>query len=394
MLSDPPTHPSFRTDHADLLLACAPNRSGTRLATASSDHRLKVFSLPAPSTADGTWTLTDSWRAHDAEITDVAWNGPFSGQVLGSVGEDGLCKLWSEDVTAPPRSGRRFRCIFTVATTGALPWASLAFRNVGPDTWLALVSRDGALSLLEPKDHDDLAGDWADWTAGGAPLAAGGAARRPDRAEESSFAVRFHPDKTPGPSALRAGVERRSLCLAVVAMDVVRVYRSHGARRLCLAAELTGARALLLDAAWAPCGAVRDYDLLATAGKDGVVRVYELRTPAPDADPPRAPADGDDARATPTAMLSGPRLAPPSGIGAGLAGAQRLHAETAADEDTARRMRFDVALVAELPQHRGPVWRVEFLAQGMSPRVLSSPSSVSLPALYLRNFARFAAPPR
>lgn len=394
MLPDPPTQPAFRTDHADLLLACAPNRSGTRLATASSDHRLKVFSLSSPPTADGTWTLTDSWRAHDAEITDVAWNGPFTGQVLGSIGEDGLCKLWSEDLAARPRSGRRFRCIFAVATTGALPWASLAFRNVGPDTWLALVSRDGALSILEPKDHDDLAGDWADWMAG-APFPAGGAARRPHRAEESSFAVRFHPDKTPGPSALRAGVERRSLCLAVVAMDVVRVYRSQGARRLYLAAELVGARGLLLDAAWAPYGAVRDYDVLATAGKDGVVRVYELRTPAPDSDPPRTPADGNDARATHTAMPSEPRLVP-SGIGAGLAGAQRLHAEVAADDDTARRVRFDVALVAELPQHRRPVWRLEFLAQGQSVvHCLPSPSYfVSLSVLCAHISTRFTASQR
>jgi len=50
------------------VLAADYNFYGTRLVTASSDHRLKVWDKKR----DTTWELVDSWRAHDAEITDVS----------------------------------------------------------------------------------------------------------------------------------------------------------------------------------------------------------------------------------------------------------------------------------------------------------------------------------
>lgn len=56
-------------DHGsqDLVLAVHHNAYGDRLITASSDHHLKVFDKKG-----GSWVLVDSWRAHDAEITDVS----------------------------------------------------------------------------------------------------------------------------------------------------------------------------------------------------------------------------------------------------------------------------------------------------------------------------------
>jgi nucleoporin SEH1 len=57
---------SFSHGHQDLVLAADYNFYGTRLVTASSDHRLKVWEKKRD-----TWELVDSWRAHDAEITEV-----------------------------------------------------------------------------------------------------------------------------------------------------------------------------------------------------------------------------------------------------------------------------------------------------------------------------------
>lgn len=113
----------FDAGHRDLVTVTKFNFYGNRIVTASSDHRMKVWDLK-----DGDWQLTDTWRAHDAEIRDVStpplcsqpniktrqatWNGPFTGQHIGSVGEDMKFKIWQEDVTQPPNSGRRFRPIF------------------------------------------------------------------------------------------------------------------------------------------------------------------------------------------------------------------------------------------------------------------------------------------
>lgn len=52
--------------HRDIVLAVCYNLYGNRLATASADHHVRVWDK-----IDGTWTLTDAWRAHDAEILDV-----------------------------------------------------------------------------------------------------------------------------------------------------------------------------------------------------------------------------------------------------------------------------------------------------------------------------------
>jgi nucleoporin SEH1 len=58
---------TFDHEHADLVLAVDFNFYGTRMVTASSDHRLKVWDKK-----DDGWSLIDSWRAHDAEIVDVS----------------------------------------------------------------------------------------------------------------------------------------------------------------------------------------------------------------------------------------------------------------------------------------------------------------------------------
>ena len=57
---------TFNHGHHDLVLAADYNFYGNRLVTAAADHRLKVWD----KTGDD-WKLIDSWKAHDAEITDV-----------------------------------------------------------------------------------------------------------------------------------------------------------------------------------------------------------------------------------------------------------------------------------------------------------------------------------
>lgn len=61
------TFQTFSHGHQDLVLAVDFNYFGTRMVTASSDHRLKVWDKK-----DDSWSLVESWKAHDAEVVDVS----------------------------------------------------------------------------------------------------------------------------------------------------------------------------------------------------------------------------------------------------------------------------------------------------------------------------------
>jgi WD40 repeat protein len=63
----------FEHGHSDVVLAVDFHMYGARMVTASSDHKLKVWDKK-----DDNWTLTDSWKAHDAEIVDVSVFCKFS----------------------------------------------------------------------------------------------------------------------------------------------------------------------------------------------------------------------------------------------------------------------------------------------------------------------------
>ncbi|KAH0551377.1 hypothetical protein GP486_007408 [Trichoglossum hirsutum] len=55
----------FNHRHEDLVREVDFNLYGTRLVTASSDQRIKVYNKEKES---GKWKLCDTWRAHDAEV--------------------------------------------------------------------------------------------------------------------------------------------------------------------------------------------------------------------------------------------------------------------------------------------------------------------------------------
>lgn len=57
---------TFEQNHRDVVLAVDFNFYGNRMATASADHRIKVYDRK-----EDNWNLVDTFGAHDAEITDV-----------------------------------------------------------------------------------------------------------------------------------------------------------------------------------------------------------------------------------------------------------------------------------------------------------------------------------
>jgi nucleoporin SEH1 len=279
------------------------------------------------------------------------------GEVVGSIGEDGRCKLWQEDATEVPLSGNRFKLIANLVSTGYAPFMSMDFKNIMQETWLALITRDGRLTVYEPSDQSSL----NEWTI----LAERSVSEDnpPDRQDEVGFKVVFHKEKLPCWTAIMAGLDRKSLSLAVAAMKDVLIFRTDKAKRFFQVAKLEGARQIIRDLAWAN-GSMRGYDILATASKDGAIRIYELTTP----ESSKTTIPGPSSRVADAVESPHPdtRKNAPSGIGAGLAGSSKNPDALREVEQHPGRITQVAKLTDELTNHHGAVWRVTFSQMGKS----------------------------
>ncbi|KAI5307176.1 epoxide hydrolase, soluble (sEH) [Ascosphaera pollenicola] len=269
----------FSSGHQDAVTVTRFNFYGNRILTASSDHHVKVWDQDPKSSE---WTLTDTWRAHDAEVRDAAWNGPFTGQHIGTVGEDMKFKLWQEDTTQPRNSGRRFFCCFRLTSPVRAPYVSLDFRNIALESWLALITRDGLLTVLEPVNPDTL----SEWQQ----IDQFRVCAEPARGDETSFKLQFHRDPMDMTHVLHPGWDSRSLSLVVAAMDTVKIYRTDANRKFYHAFELSPHNELVRDVSWAS-GSIRGFDLIASGCKDGKVRVWEVYTTVNDKNNTRLQAE-------------------------------------------------------------------------------------------------------
>ncbi|CAG8559682.1 7451_t:CDS:2 [Ambispora gerdemannii] len=95
----------FDTGHEDLIHDVAFDFYGKRLATCSSDQRIKVWEHNSKM---NSWETVDTWKAHDCSILKVTWAHPEFGQVLASCSFDRSVCIWEEQENEPRNSGRRF----------------------------------------------------------------------------------------------------------------------------------------------------------------------------------------------------------------------------------------------------------------------------------------------
>lgn len=264
-------------------------------------------------------------------------------------------KLWQEDVAQPPNSGRRFRNVFRLTAPGRVPYVSLDFRNIDLETWLALITRDGLLTVLEPINPDTL----AEWQ----PIDQFHVCPKPARGEEASFKVQFHHDPVDITHTLAPGRDRNSLSLVVAAMDTVKVYRTNANRRFYHAIELSGHGGLVRDISWAN-GCVRGFDYIASGCKDGYVRIFEVYTALANSTAGNTAANNGNARPSTSIASSGGRSSAQSGIGSALANRTPV---TYTNRQTGAEHPFKHTSkeVACLDSKHIDVWQVEFSYAGM-----------------------------
>lgn len=271
-------------------------------------------------------------------------------------------KVWQEDVTQPPNSGRRFRVIYRMIAPQRYPYVSLDFRNIDLETWVALITRDGFLRILEPINPDSLSEFQVIDEFRVCPA--------PQRGEETSFKVQFHHDPTDITHSILPSSDRKSLSLVVAAMDTVKVYRTDANRHFYHAIELSGHSGLVRDISWAN-GSVRGYDLIASGCRDGFVRVFEVHTSVASSGSQNAShRNSEHATSSPSTR---PLAHAQSGIGSALANRapSSIHNRQAAHNSPFKHSYEQVACIDS--KHLD-VWQVEFSYAGtcLSPSMLQA----------------------
>ncbi|KAJ7650560.1 WD40-repeat-containing domain protein [Roridomyces roridus] len=79
--------------HNDLVTDAIYDWYGLSLATCSLDQRIKIWQLDE---TNGSWTVADDWKAHDAAISKVSWAHPEFGVILASSSFDRTVKVWEQ----------------------------------------------------------------------------------------------------------------------------------------------------------------------------------------------------------------------------------------------------------------------------------------------------------
>lgn len=287
----------FIAGHQDLVHDIAYDFYGSRIATGSSDQHIHVFDKDA---ATG-WAQIDSWKAHDSAIVKVCWAGPEWGQIIASCSHDATVRIFEEDPREPPMSGRRWKKRHTI-TDFRGPIYDIEFAPSHLGLKLASIGCDGVLRIHEPLDPSSLSGDWS--TSTEINLLTNLAARH----LQSSFALSWSPSPyfkdylvvcaledaiifkrvegggggsgsgpgSGGSIANVAGGDTGAMTVGSAGSSGAGgATGSNIGSTYVKVAELPGHDGLIRDVAWAPSMG-RGYQLIATASKDGFVRVFRI----------------------------------------------------------------------------------------------------------------------
>ena len=301
-------------------------------------------------------------KAHTNPSQKIQWLPSLLGQFFATIGGDNKFKLWREDHSQLSKSGRRFRCIFSQSPPNHVSYVSFGSKAIKHDIYLAMITHDGLLSLLEPVDAESL----TSWTQIDTIYPFG----HHPRSTEARFRLSFQQSEGPSSNALLAGIGPKTLSLAVSAMNNIKVFRalkpdessSEGNYQFYEMHDMHTDTAIINEIAWAP-GCLRPFDVIAAACDDGTVRIFEVDTPHESDGSSKTPAAKPlQSLGPPRGASSGSRNAP-SGIGAGLAGMSR---DTAARRGMAHEVKHESRQVAVLaPDEPAPVWKVRWLHDGL-----------------------------
>lgn len=301
----------FSPNHSDRLTVLELNNDSSKLLTASIDHRVAVYDVDPQTSAR---KQLDVFTAHDAEIRDAKWFHSSTGTNFVTIGNDLQLRIWTQDVYQAPMSGRRFRKIGHINCEQLVPFSSVDVKTIGQSTYIAVIDRQGLLSLYEMTNPDE----FNDWTLVDQFYVC---SPTPGRGDHTSFRVRFDPNLFPLPYVNSLSDDKDQLAIAVTAMNEFKLYRStadpsiisshesslqssnvgRGASRRLILFEVlrispsslqsqASAGLLLRDVAIA-AGNFRGTDVVAMASMNGTIAIHEifLQSKASLTNPPDSP---------------------------------------------------------------------------------------------------------
>lgn len=239
--------------HEDLIHDVAFDFYGKRLVTASSDQRLKVWNLNEETEK---WELNDTWSAHESAILRVAWAHPEYGQVIASCSADRSVKIWEELEHEPRNSSRRWKEKISLSEArGVVQDIEFAPHHLGLK--IATVASDGIVRVYEAIEVYDL----SSWTL-----------------MESFEVGPAFAKETEGQYCLSFAKSRFASQMLVVGCgkeNIAKVFRLDQHNKWQATEVLAGHHDIVRDVAFAPSFG-RTFHLIATACKDGRVRIYRL----------------------------------------------------------------------------------------------------------------------
>eukprot|EP00743_Colponemidia_sp_Colp-15_P001728 GILK01001887.1.p1 GENE.GILK01001887.1~~GILK01001887.1.p1 ORF type:complete len:319 (-),score=44.64 GILK01001887.1:183-1139(-) len=242
------TFRKFPAQHDDFIHDVAYDFYGKRLATCSSDQKIKVWDR----NSKGNWVCSSEWQAHSGAVWKVAWAHPEFGQVLASCSFDRTVCIWEEKDTGNQASEKASQ--WTLKATLADSRDSVSDIKFAPQHLgfkLATCSADGTVRIYEATDVMNL----SSW-----PLM-----EEFESHKAGSNAISWNPSRYEPPMVVIGSND-----------SVAKVWEySEQYRRWQVSVELVGHDDCIHDVAWAP-NMGRTYHLIATASKDKTVRIWKL----------------------------------------------------------------------------------------------------------------------
>ena len=136
---------SFDTQHEDMIHDSQYDYYAKRLATCSSDRKIKVFDL-----SGDIYHNSATISAHDGPVWQVAWAHPKYGVILASCSYDGSVLIHREvahNSWALFYEHRYIDGILRTSSVNSISWAPHEFGLI-----LACAASDGIVSILEYKE--------------------------------------------------------------------------------------------------------------------------------------------------------------------------------------------------------------------------------------------------
>ena len=140
---------SINAEHEDLIHDVAYDFYGKRMATCSSDQKVKVWDQDEA----GNWTCTATWKTHSGSVWKVTWAHPEFGQVIATCSFDRTAAVWEEIAGERGEGGGKSHWVRRTSVVDSR--TSVTDVKFGPKQlglMLATCSADGTVRIYECED--------------------------------------------------------------------------------------------------------------------------------------------------------------------------------------------------------------------------------------------------